>query len=222
MCLKMKTPRKLECSVSDKTRQKILDATGKVYAHLGYRSMTLREVTREANVNLAAVNYHFGSKMNLMRALLRDRFEPINQQRHLLLDQQIEAHAPDPVPLAAIYDSLFRPLFTGIDSTSAKDTSLIQIIGRALTEPAEFMRGLHKEFFAELSKRFMGEIQRSCPELSPEQLQYRFFLSVNTMIGTVIEQVRLETISDGKLDGKNLDRILKELTAYAVAGIEQR
>jgi hypothetical protein len=38
----------------------------------------------------------------------------------------------------------------------------------------------------------------------------------------VIEQVRLETISDGKLDGKNLDRILKELTAYAVAGIEQR
>ena len=184
--------------------------------------MTLRQVTREAKVNLAAVNYHFGSKLNLMRALLRERFEPINQQRHQLLDQQIEAHAPDPVPLSVIYDTLFRPLFTGIGSASENDTSLIQIIGRALTEPAEFMRSLHKEFFADLSKRFMSEIQRSCPELSPEQIQYRFFLSVSTMIGTVIEQVRLETISDGKLDGKNLDIILNELTTFVVAGFQQR
>ena len=218
----MKTSCKGKCSVSDKTRQKILSATGKVFAQGGYRAMTLRLVTHEAKVNLAAVNYHFGSKLNLMRALLRDRFEPINQQRHRLLDQQIEAHAPDPVPLPVIYDTLFRPLFTGIGSTTNKDNNLIQIIGRALTEPAEFMRGLHKEFFADISKRFMSEIQRSCPELSPEQIQYRFFLSVSTMIGTVIEQVRLETISDGKLDGKNLDIILNELTTFVVAGFQQR
>ena len=159
----MKTPQKDKSSVSEKTRQKILSATGKVFAQGGYRAMTLRQVTREAKVNLAAVNYHFGSKLNLMRALLRDRFEPINLQRHLLLNQQIEAHAPDPVPLTTIYDTLFRPLFAGIGSDSVNDTSLIQIIGRALTEPADFMRGLHKEFFADLSKCFMNEIQRSCP-----------------------------------------------------------
>ena len=216
----MKTSCKTKCSVSDKTRQKILSATG-VFAQGGYRA-NLRLVTHEAKVNLAAVNYHFGSKLNLMRALLRDHFEPINQQRHILLDQQIEAHAPDPVPLSVIYDTLFRPLFTDISSASDNDNNLIQIIGRALTEPAEFMRGLHKEFFADISNRFMNEIQRSCPELSPEQIQYRFFLSVSTMIGTVIEQVRLETISDGKLDGKNLDIILNELTTFVVAGFQQR
>ena len=214
--------RKGNCSVSDKTRQRILGAAGKVFAQGGYRAMTLRQVTHEAKVNLAAVNYHFGSKLNLMRALLRDRFEPINQQRHHLLDQQIEAHSPNPVPLPIIYDTLFRPLFTGIGSASDKDTNLIKIIGRAITEPAEFMRGLHKEFFADLSKRFMNEIRRSCPELSPEQIQYRFFLSVSAMIGTVIEQVRLETVSDGKLDGNNLDIILKELTTFVVAGFQQR
>lgn len=218
----MGTSHKGNCSVSDKTRQRILGAAGKVFARGGYRAMTLRQVTHEAKVNLAAVNYHFGSKLNLMRALLRDRFEPINQQRHHLLDQQIEAHSPNPVPLPIIYDTLFRPLFTGIGSASDKDTNLIKIIGRAITEPAEFMRGLHKEFFADLSKRFMNEIRRSCPELSPEQIQYRFFLSVSAMIGTVIEQVRLETVSDGKLDGNNLDIILKELTTFVVAGFQQR
>ena len=217
----MGTSRKGNCSVSEKTRQRILGAAGKVFAQGGYRAMTLRQVTHEAKVNLAAVNYHFGSKMNLMRALLRDRFEPINQQRRQLLDQQVKAHAPDPVPLSIIYDTLFRPLFTGIGSASDNDTNLIQIISRALTEPAEFIRGLHKEFFADLSKRFMSEIQRSCPELSPEQIQYRFFLSVSTMIGTVIEQVHLETISDGKLDGKNLDIILNELNTFVVAGFQK-
>lgn len=96
------------------------------------------------------------------------------------------------------------------------------MIGRALAEPADFMRNLHKEFFAELSMRFIREIDRSCPGLSQEDLQYRFFLSVSTMLGTVIEQVRLEGISGGKLDGSNLDKILSELTAYVVAGFKQQ
>ena len=218
----MKSPLKSETSVSEKTRKRILSAAEKIFARGGYRAMTLREVTNEANVNLAAVNYHFGSKTNLMRSLIRERFEPINRIRLQLLDARITAHAPRPVPLTEIYDALFRPLFTGMESAPANDTTLMQIIGRALTEPADFMRSLHKEFFAELSMRFMAEIQRSCPELTQEQLQYRFFLSISTMIGTVIEQVRLENISGGKLDGTNLDRILEELTAYVVAGFQQK
>lgn len=58
--------------------------------------MTLREVTHEARVNLAAVNYHFGSKSNLMRSMIRERFEPINQERLRLLDVAIEQHHPAP------------------------------------------------------------------------------------------------------------------------------
>lgn len=217
----MNPPQKTESSVSEKTRARILRSAEKIFALGGFRAMTLREVTNEAGVNLAAVNYHFGSKTNLMRALLRERFEPINRQRLQLLDEASALHAPDPVPLEEIYDALFRPLFTGIDSAPVNDNTLMQIIGRALTEPADFMRSIHKEFFAELSQRFMREIHRSCPGLSEADLQYRFFLSVSTMIGTVIEQVRLENISGGKLDGHNLDRILQEMTAFVVAGFRQ-
>jgi AcrR family transcriptional regulator len=221
-CLKMDSSPKTESSVSDKTRQRMLEAAGKIFAHGGYRAMTLREVTKEANVNLAAVNYHFGSKTNLMRALIRQRFEPINQERLKKLDEAVASHAPEPVPLDVIYDALFRPLFAGVESAPVNDPTFMQIIGRALTEPADCMRSLHKEFFAELSQRFMREIKRSCSELSEEDLQYRFFLSISAMLGTVIEQVRLETISNGKLDGTNLDRILQELNAFVVAGFRQK
>lgn len=218
----MNTPLKSGSTVSEKTRSRILRAAEKIFARGGYRAMTLREVTNEADVNLAAVNYHFGSKTNLMHALIHERFDPINRRRLQLLDEQIQTHAPQPVSLEAIFDALFRPLFTGLESAPVKETTPMQIIGRALTEPADFMRSLHKELFAELSARFMHEIQRACPDLSEAQLQYRFFLSISTMIGTVIQQVGLETISGGKLDGSNLDRIRKELLAYVVAGFRQK
>lgn len=197
-------------------------AAEKIFARGGYRAMALREVTKEARVNLAAVNYHFGSKSGLMRAIVRHRFEPINRERLRLLDASIEQHHPAPVPLEDIFDALFRPLFIGVGDAPVKDSTLTRMIGRALTEPADFIRNLHKEFFAELSMRFIAEIHRSCPELSQEDLQYRFFLSVSTMLGTVIEQVRLKVISGGKLDGSNLDRILSELNAYVVAGFKQQ
>ena len=218
----MNSPQLPTGSVSDKTRQRILKAAGKIFAHGGFRAMTLRQVTQEAGVNLAAVNYHFGSKTNLMRELIHERFEPINQERLDRLAKLVEQHAPSPIPLEAIFDALFRPLFAGLESSHVSDTTLVQIIARMLTEPADFMSHMHKEFFAELSKRFMGEIHRTCPELTKEQLQYRFFLSISTMIGSIAGEVRLEIISGSKLTSTILDRVLAELTAYVVAGFQQK
>ena len=218
----MKSLRKKKNSVSDKTRIRIIRASEKIFAQGGYRAMTLREVTHEAGVNLAAVNYHFGSKSNLMHEMIRERFEPINQERLQQLEQAIEKYGHVPIPLEEVFNALFRPLLAGVSSTPVADTILIKILSRALTETTDFVRKMHKEFFVELPMCFIQQIKRTCPTLSEEDLQYRLFLSVSTMLGTIIEQVRLEGISGGKLDGSNLDRILNELTAYVVAGFKQK
>ena len=100
----------------------------------------------------------------------------------------------------------------------ARIDSLVQIIGRALTEPAGFMREIHKEFFAELSHKFIREIGRTRPDLSETVIQFRFFYSVSTMIGTVVEPVRLEALTGGKFRGDDLDTICAQLTSFVVAG----
>lgn len=212
---------KPETPSAEQTAQRILRAAEQIFARGGYRAMTLREVTREAKVNLAAVNYHFGSKSNLMRAIIRDRFEPINAERLRLLDLAGKQYAPKPIPLEAIFDCLFRPIFCEDASQLVKETSLVRITGRALAEPAELLRDLHREFFEELSRRFMAEIRRTCPNLDETSLQYRFFLSISTMIGTLIDQVCLESISGGKLGHAEYDPILHELTAFVVAGFKR-
>lgn len=206
---------------AQKTRDSIISAAEKLFAEKGFRAMTLRDVTKEAGVNLAAVNYHFGSKIKLMHAVIERRIEPINRERIERLDAHIEKCAPAAVPLEDIFEALFRPFFDHAMLAKGPDPAFIQMIGRAMTEPADFMRKMHKEFFVELSYRFMAELKRTCPELSDQDLQLRFFLSVSTMLGTITEQTRLENISGGKLSGKDLDRVCDELTSYVVSGFKQ-
>jgi AcrR family transcriptional regulator len=207
--------------VADKTRGQIVQAAEKIFADKGFRAMTLRDVTKAARVNLAAVNYHFGSKTNLMRAIIERRMEPINRERIQRLDSLVAKHAPEAIPVKDIFEALFRPLFEHATAKKGNDHTFMQMVGRALTEPADFMRKMHKEFFVQLSMRFLTELKRSCPQLSEQDLQLRFYLSVSTMLGTISEQVRLESISDGKLSGKDLDLICDELTAFVVAGFKQ-
>lgn len=207
--------------IAEKTRGQIVKAAEKIFSEKGFQAMTLRAVTEEAQVNLAAVNYHFGSKTNLMRAVIQRRIEPINCARLERLDALVAEYAPAAVPLEQIFEALFRPMFEQASGSKGKDLVFMQMVGRAVTEPAAFMRRMHKEFFAELARRFLTELKRARPELSEPQLQLRFYLAVSTMLGTIIEQVRLENISDGKFSGKDLDKIADELTAFVVAGFKQ-
>ncbi|WP_269522830.1 TetR/AcrR family transcriptional regulator [Coraliomargarita parva] len=203
---------------ADRTRNRIIKAAEKLFAEKGFRAMTLRDVTRLAKVNLAAVNYHFGSKTDLVRAVIWQRFEPINRERMEQLKSLIESHAPKPVPVEATLDALIRPLFKCMNQSGKPDTTLMQLIGRAITEPAEFIGPLHKDFFGELCCRFTDELRRSCPDMTEDELQCRFYLVVSTMLGSLIEQVRLNNLTDGKLDADQFDRMADELIHFVVAG----
>jgi AcrR family transcriptional regulator len=217
----MPTPKPQSPTPTCPTRDQILRAAEKLFAERGFRAMTLRDVTKDARVNLAAVNYHFGSKINLMRAVIEKRFQPINAERLERLDAYVAEHSPEPVPLEKIIGALFRPLFDHAKTNHGPDRVFMQMIGRAVTEPADFMRNMHKEFFSELCLRFNAELKRACPELSDDAIQYRMFLAVSTMIGAIAEQTRLETMTNGKLRSDDLDRICDELIRFVVYGFKQ-
>jgi AcrR family transcriptional regulator len=207
---------------ADKTRRDIVAAAEQLFAEKGFRAMTLRDVTRQAHVNLAAVNYHFGSKRELILAVICNRFEPINNERLRRLDVLRAAHQPQTIPLTDIFSALFEPLFDSVrPEHGGDDHILMQLIGRTLTEPADFIRSMHKVFFHELSQRYMCQLRRSCPQISEEALHYRFFFVINTMLGTIIEQYRLEHLPDGSVDLSDPDQLVKQLTDFAVAGFLQ-
>src|SRR6187200_958095 len=77
------------------TRTRILDAAEELFMQHGFEGTSMRTLTAKASVNLAAVNYHFGSKDALIEAVFRRRLDPMNAARIAELDR-LEAAAPVP------------------------------------------------------------------------------------------------------------------------------
>lgn len=201
------------------TCAQIRRAAEKIFAEKGYRAMTLREVTAEAGVNLAAVNYHFGSKRDLMAAALQSRIEPVNKKRLSRLSERIAQHAPAPVPLGEIFESLFRPIFETARSEDG-GACFTKIVGRAIMDPDAFMGSMHRELFSELVKIYIGELQRTCPELSDDEVRFRFYLAVSLMIGVMTDTKRLKNFTSGKFSSDDIDTVVQQLVGFAVAGFE--
>src|SRR5499427_5778412 len=90
--------RKLEREAPVATKDRILDAAEALFMEHGFEATSLRSITAAAGVNLAAVNYHFGSKEELFQAVLTRRLDPMNQERVDLLTRLENEAAPAPLP----------------------------------------------------------------------------------------------------------------------------
>src|SRR5262245_9055913 len=90
------------------TKAVILAAAEKLFAERGFADVSMRDITSAAEVNLAAVNYHFGSKDELLVALFVDRVTPLNRERATLL-RDAEARAGGTAPLKDVLHALLAP-----------------------------------------------------------------------------------------------------------------
>ena len=84
------------------TKDRILDTAERLFADKGYPATSLRDITNEAGVNLAAVNYHFGSKEALLSAVLDRRIGPVNEKRLELLDAAEAQAGNQPLALETV------------------------------------------------------------------------------------------------------------------------
>ena len=94
-------------------RTRILDAAEKLFAEHGYDGVTLRAIAREADVDVALANYHFGRKHELFEATFMRRAELLNRWRIKALDEAFAAAAPNPPSVRAIMDAYLYPILHG-------------------------------------------------------------------------------------------------------------
>ena len=200
------------------TKERILLAAEQIFGRHGFAGTTLRAVTAEAGVNLASANYHFGSKEALVMEMLRKRVAPINEERLRLLEDAKEEASGDPVPLERILEALIMPLGGAARGPDGPDLSFLQLVGRAFSEPAEFLRRVHETFFRELAEVFMQEIRRSCPEASEKDLWWNLHFAINAMLGSLSQSSRAETMSGGICQVSDLDDMLKRLVTFLAKG----
>jgi AcrR family transcriptional regulator len=199
------------------TKDQILDAAEDLFAEQGFAATSMRQLTNLAGVNLAAVNYHFGTKEDLAIAVLRRRIEPINRERRERLDAM-----PRPAKLRDIVCAFIEPALrqqTCEDGTAkSHGAGLCRVFGRISIEQPPFLRELLQQEFAALGQRFHAMLQEAAPGIAPETLWWRLHFTVGAMAHTLQAAHFIGQISNGICDPNNHESIVKQLTAFAIGG----
>ncbi len=201
------------------TRARILDAAETLIAERGFRAFSLRELTRAARVNLAAVNYHFGSREGLVAEVLARVIRPINQQRLELLDQAEGRHAGRPVPIEELLEALHRPVVDRMKQSAHGSPVYLRLAGRCLAESSEHPQEALVDLFREVIARFMAAAQAALPQLDAATVFWRMHLSVGTMIFALMHEDRLPAFSGGLVRETSPEDTLRRLIEFTAAGL---
>jgi AcrR family transcriptional regulator len=166
------------------TKQKILDTAERLFGENGYSVTSLRQVITEAEVNLAAVHYHFGSKEDLLDAVVLRKAGPVTQARLELL-ARVEADAGDGPPnVERVLESFLLPTA----EMGQTNPTFVKLMGRMLSEG--LMPRIVQKHFQESGMRFVAALARALPHLGREELLWR----VHFMIGAMAHTMTIEPI----------------------------
>lgn len=157
------------------TKNRILGAAEALFAEHGFSGASLRQVTAAANVNLAAVNYHFGSKDNLIEEVIRRRLDQINERRLAAL-----GHLPEDATLEQVLDAFIRPtLELSVDSDTG--VSFVRVLARAFAEHDGRLRQFLSDNYGNVMRQFVARFTQLLPQLERRELQWR----LDTVIGAL-------------------------------------
>ncbi len=201
------------------TRQRILDAAEALFTEHGFDATTLRQITGAAGVNLAAVNYHFGSKEELVREVFRRRLTWLNQRRLRELDR-LEAEAAG----APLKPSRILEVFFGVALNMAADTegggrAFMRLLGRTYAKPAEFVRGFLAEEYAAVLARFKAALIKALPGVPGEEILWRFHFMLGAMSYAISGTDALHIVAEDALDESDAEALYARLMSFMIGGL---
>ena len=206
---------------STATKAKILDAAEVLFMEHGFEATSLRAITAAAGVNLAAVNYHFGSKEELFQAVLTRRLDPMNQERVDLLTRFERDAAPAALACDRILQAMFVPALKLARDPERGGKNFLRLLGRAYADPAPFIRKFLAGQYAEMIARFKAAFARALPDLPKKELSWRLHFIMGALSYTLAGTDALRLIAElAPSETANDELLLNRLAPFLLAGLQ--
>ncbi len=200
------------------TRTRILDVAEELFMLHGFEGTSMRLLTSRAGVNLAAVNYHFGSKDALIEALFRRKLDPMNTARIAQLDR-LESEGRLLAP-EAIIRAFVGPSLRHMEDAKGGGRNFIRLLGRTYTEPTKPIRVLIGQLYAPTMERYKSALERALPHMVREELVWRMHFMFGTLAYTLAATDTVQLIAGCKPEDRYDARLLEDrLTAFLAAGL---
>ena len=205
------------------TRERILDAAERLFMAHGYEGTSMRLITSEASVNLAAVNYHFGSKESLIQEVFRRRLDWLNDERLRVLIEMEEAAAGKPLKPSQIVDGFFGTLLRMADDNERGGMTFLRLLGRTLTEPSEFIRTFLAHEYATVMERYKEAFFKALPDVPKAEIVWRFHFMLGATSYAIAGTDALRLVTDWQVEEADavdrVDRLVPRLMSFLMGGL---
>ncbi|WP_446903085.1 TetR/AcrR family transcriptional regulator [Burkholderia sp. YIM B11467] len=202
------------------TKARILDAAEDLFIEHGFEAMSMRQITSRAAVNLAAVNYHFGSKEALIHAMLSRRLDQLNQERLGILDR-FDAQLGTHITCEHVLGAMFIPALKASRNPDRGGPGFLRLIGRAYTDPSPFVRNFLTAHYASVAGRFFDAFQRALPHLPRTELGWRLHFAIGALSGA-LAGAETESLIDEFSQGRTMNdvQMIARLSSLIVAALK--
>jgi AcrR family transcriptional regulator len=189
------------------TKQRILDAAEELFGEYGYSATSLRHIIANAQVNLAAVHYHFGSKQDLLDQVVMRKAGPMNELRVKLLDQFEAEAAPEPASIEKIIEAFVAPAIQ-----LERSPEFLKLMGRIHAEGIG--QGIIQRNFQPIIDRFLSALHRALPDMLVKELLWKAHFTLGAMAFALRAQPEFgpEAVQEPP------STIIRQLVAFASAG----
>jgi AcrR family transcriptional regulator len=198
------------------TRIRILTAAEGEFADHGFDGATVRQIALRADVPVALVNYHFGSKEGLYRAIFEMRAPMIVDQR--VAGLRLAEMEPDPErKVEMIVKAVLVPNLH-MRSTE-KNSSYARILAREVSDPKSHHRKVVAEFFDPVAHKVIDALQRAMPDRTIEEINWGYQAMLGVMVYTMADTGRISRLSGGRCDPEDEMTTSRHLVALMKAAL---
>ncbi|HEY0660757.1 MAG TPA: TetR family transcriptional regulator [Lysobacter sp.] len=196
------------------TKDRILGAAEELFAQFGFAGTSLRQVTSRADVNIAAVNYHFGSKENLVNEVFRRRMDDMSAQRLSALKAATEQHPGELEPILAAF---VQPALA--IAQDRHGGAFARVVARAFAEKNDALRKFLSDHYGHVLREFAKAIARCVPDLAKEDLYWRLDILVGALTYAMADFGLIKRPA-GVTEAAHRERAARELIRFAAAGFK--
>jgi len=203
------------------TKTRILNAAEQLFAKDGFHNTSMRAITSEADVNLAAANYHFGSKESLLQAVFERRLLPLNLVREELLRQVLDrAEQAGKAPAVIDLMRAFVEPTIAFRKENPDNRAFIALIGRSMVDTDSTVRDCFIHLIEPLFQLLFNGLRQALPDLPSTKLHTRLLFAVGAMAHAMNMPDRSLLMLNDKMETTSVDDTSDELILFICAGLE--
>ncbi|MFT4176815.1 MAG: TetR family transcriptional regulator [Luteolibacter sp.] len=200
-------------------KRKLLDAAEQLFAEKGFEAVSVRDITKLANANVAAVNYHFGSREGLLTMVVTRYLAPINEERMALMDEAERKAGGKPIPVEEIIVAMSRPLINQVTRAEMSEQLFCKLLARVISEQSDNLSYAVETHLRSAAHRFYDALEKALPDLTREEIAWRLHFTHGAMVKLLYHQEMFKRVAD--IPDSTLEESFQRFVRFAVAGMCQ-